>query len=398
MARAKTKAIPKPPKLPTWPTRVAPAARARSAALEQAVRASRTDRGAVSVYADWLQSTGQPEGELIAIMQASHKTPASKKRRTALAVEIGLPLNDLATFGWRDGVFGWLRLENVRDWMDDKFDAVALAEPLFASPLCVALDELRLGVLRWERNELDVPAVIAAAAGHAWAKALPSLHLGDVDDNVDMAHHVIGVVGTAITKAFPNLRRLKLHSGDASWSGPRTFEVEGLALPALETLIVETCAMSKKRLTHLLAAKLPKLTELELWFGDPGYGGDAKAKQLAPLLAGEVHKKVTRLGLRNTSFTDELAGMLGASRIAGRLTHLDLSMGTLGAEGVAALVASRRAYKALATLSIDDNFLSTAEVRAVRAAFAGVQLIAKSQKEPDTSIPGESSRFVSVHE
>ena len=43
-------------------------------------------------------------------------------------------------------------------------------------------------------------------------------------------------------------------------------------LPKLETLILETCAMSSARLGSLLASRLPALETLEIWFGSPDRG------------------------------------------------------------------------------------------------------------------------------
>ena len=373
------------------------AATPRNPALEAAIRGDREDAGAYQVYADWLQANGSPIGELIILEQALAKTkhPTKQRRASEIRGALALPAEDLATFGWRCGMWRWIRLENSADWMDNAFDALAVARPLFESPLCAALEELRIGVLRWEFNHKDVPAVLAAAGKQAWAADLQRLHLGDVDDSVDMAHHVIGDVGKVISKAFPGLVWLKLHSGDQTWEGPKTFEIGGLDLPELTTLVIETCAMSKKRLKHVLEAKLPKLDTLELWFG----GDDANSgpKDVQPLLDGKLFPTLRHLGLRNCKFADELAAALPASSIAKRLESLDLSMGTMSDDGATALAGGARSFPKLKTLSIDDNFLDDA-VRTVKAAFKGVKVVSKEQKEPDDSIEGEIHRFVSVHE
>jgi hypothetical protein len=324
------------------------------------------------------------------LQQQNKKTPAAK-----IIDKLGLPGHDLVTFGWRYGMWQWMRLENSGDWMDKDFDAVALARSVFAQPMCAALEELRIGILRWEYNSTDVPAVLVEARKYAWAAELPKLKLGDVGRNIDMAHHQIGDVAKPISKAFPKLKMLTLHS--SAWGpGDDTFGLSGLALPELRELVIETCSMSKKRLAHVLAAKLPKLEKLELWFGSPNYDCDANIKGLTKLLAGAVHGGVKHLGLRNAEFQNDIAIALASSKIAGRLESLDLSMGTMTEAGADALIAAAKSFGKLTALNLDKNFLTPATIRAVKARFPFVS--AKDQKEPDNSIEGETHYYVSVAE
>jgi uncharacterized protein (TIGR02996 family) len=372
---------------------------ARDVKLEEAIRAAPDDPAPYLVYADWLQAQGSPHGELITVQHALAEKPKDRKlaaREKTLLEALALPPPDLATVGWRWGFFEWLRLENKRDWMDDSFDALALARPLFAAPMCAALRELRLGVLRWEHNEEDVPAVLAEAARQPWAASLQRLHLGDVGRDIDLDHHVIGDVGKLISKVFPALTWLKLHSGGQSWHGKpdKNFGLAGLDLPGLRELTVETCSMSKKRLKALLAAKLPHLERLELWFGSRDYGADATVRDLQLLLGGEVFPGVTQLGLRNFEKTEELARQLPDSPIAARLETLDLSMGTLSDEGAGVLAKGARAFSRLRTLDVDDSFLTPDGVKALRAAFSA-EVISRSQTKEEYE---EGERYVSVGE
>ena len=374
---------------PTKP--VPPGLATRDAALEAAIRADRADPAAYLVYADWLQTHGNPLGNLIVLHHAR-----KLKKANALAATLDIPDPELATVGWRFGMWEWLHLENGRDWMDAAFDPLPLAQRLFASPMCAALEELRIGILRWDHNDEDVPTVLGEAANHAWAADLPKLHLGAVDGNIDMAHHVIGTVGKLITKTFPNLILLKLHSGDQSWRRKGTFEIAGLALPHLTDLVIETCSWSKKRMKDLVAATLPNLERLELWFGSADYGANCTVRDLAPLLDGTVFPRLRTLGLRNAEFANALAEALPAAAIAPRIESLDLSMGTMTDEGATALAAGAKRFKKLKVLSVDDNFLTPHALRGLRAAFPGV--VSKTQKDPDDSIEGELHYYVSVSE
>ncbi len=380
---------------PLSPGKPPPAGTARNATLEATLRAGREDPGPYQVYADWLQQQGNPLGELIVLQQAKKPSPKQKARATAIIEELGLPGPKLATVGWRSGFWQWIRLENTVDWMDNDFDAAALAKNLFAQPMCAALEELRIGILRWDHNADDVPAVLAEARKHAWAADLPRLVLGDVSRDIDMAHHMIGDVGKPISKAFRGLRTLKLHSG--AWDETDdTFGLSGLDLPELRDLVIETCSMSKKRLAHVLAAKLPKLEKLELWFGSENNGCDANIKGLTKLLAGAAHGGVKHLGLRNAEFQNDIAIALSSSKIAGHLESLDLSMGTMTDDGTDALIARAKSFGKLKALKVDDNFLSPAGVRALKKAFPFAT--ANAQKAADDSIEGETHYYVSVSE
>lgn len=364
----------------------------RNEDFEAAIRANREDPAVYAVYADWLQQQGSPLGELIVVQQQNKKPRAAK-----LIDELGLPGDKVATYGWRSGFWQWLRIENEADWMNEKYDAAEVARNLFSRPMCAALEELRIGILRWDHNDVDVPAVLAEARKHAWAADLPKLHLGDVDRNIDMAHHMIGDVGKPISKAFPKLQRLKLHSSEQTWRGGGvTFGISGLDLPELSELVIETCSMSKKRLGHLLAAKLPRLEKLEVWFGSENYGCDASIKSLTKILDGSAFPRVRHLGLCNAEFQNDIAIAMASAKISQQLESLDLSMGTMTEVGAEALIAGAKWFRKLTALKLDKNFLPMETVRAVRKAFPFAT--ADAQKEPDNSVAGETHYYVSVAE
>jgi len=362
---------------------------ARDPELEAAIRADRDDPAAYAVYADWLQQHDNPLGELM--MLSTHKPKTFAKRLG----ELGLPSSELATMQWRHGMWQWLRLENHADWMEPDFDAIALARNAFAQTACAALEELRIGVLRWDFNFQDVPAVLAEARHHAWAADLPRLHLGDTK-NVDLAHHQVGVVGKPISKAFPRLRWLKVRSSGASWRGKgETFSLTGLDLPELRELIVETCSLSKARLAGILAGKLPALERLTLWFGSKDYGADATVKSLAKLLDGSAFPRLVHLGLMNAEIENEIAIALSMSKLARRLESLDLSMGTMTDTGADALIAGRKSFPKLAALDVSDNFLSAEAARALVKAFPFAKV--EDQKTADV-YEGKTYYYVSAHE
>jgi len=376
----------------------APKPGAREPKLEAAMFDARDDAGPALVYADWLTSNGNEWGELITVQAQLEKSRANKAlvaREKALLKKLPMPDKDLGTVTWSRGHIDTLHVFNERDWMDDEYDVMVMLEPLLALPMIDGLRELRTGVIRWDSNDEDVPAVLEAASKRPFAKRLRSLVLGDIPDDIDMDHHVIGDV-RKLSKWFPELTSLKLHSGGASWSGERNFDFGPLSLPRLESLVIETCSMSKKRLKQVLDSALPALTSLELWFGSDDYGANVTAKDLRPLLDGKVFTKTTRVGLKNHEFADELAAAVPGSALAARVEVLDFSMGTLGPDGVKALVAGASKFPRLKSLDVSGNYVTKAETKALQTAFKGVAVKNIDAKELDPEQP--EWRYVSVAE
>ena len=361
---------------------------ARNKELEADIRKDHADPAPYLVYADWLQGQGSPLGDMLVFAQ--HK---KQKQATAIATEAGLPPGDMAKVGWRFGLWQWLHLDNQVD-SNVSFDAVAFAKGLFSSPLCAALEELRIGMLEWETQH--DPDVIAEAGKQPWAKDLVRLRVGDIDDDIDMAHHAIGSIGKDITKAFPNLTSLWMKSG-ASYEGEGTLGFAGLDLPKLTELTIETCAMSRKRMKSILAAKLPNLEKLVLWFGDPQREATAKVADIAPLWSGPLFPKVRHLGLCNTELVTDIIRILPTSKLAPQLESLDLSRGTMSDEDAAELVGSAASFKKLTTLDVSHSWLSAAAVRSLKAAFKGAKVLAKDQQTPYDEDEGRQ-RYVSVSE
>jgi uncharacterized protein (TIGR02996 family) len=390
LAEKKQKGYRDPTKIvaqPTW---------SREPVLEAAIRADREDTGAIDVYADWLQVHGSPLGELITLQRAlaTRKDVRKQRRAAAIVATLGLPDPKLATIGWHWGLWDKLRLENTIDWMDASFDALELARHAFGHPACAALRELRIGILRWDYNHDDVPDVIALAGKQPWAADLESLVLGDVRSDIDMAHHVIGVVGKAIAKAFPKLRRLVLHSSEQTWRRAKTFGFAGLVLPELESLTIETCSLSKTRLRELLAAELPKLTELVVWVGSKETGANVTVRDLAPILDGKAFPRVTTLGICNFEQEDALARTIHAAPVARKLVALDLSKSTLDNTVAAELASHAASFPKLERLNVEENFLTHRGIRSLADAFGTrVRLLSGAQREDD-----DGHRYVAVAE
>src|SRR5262249_2977768 len=108
----------------------------------------------------------------------------------------------------------------------------------------------------------------------------------------------------------------------------------------LKELVVQAGGLPPSVIHEVGAAKLPNLEHLELWLGEPNYGGDATAEDIAPLLKPNVFPKLRYLGLKNSEIQDEIAGVIAMAPVLNQLEVLDLSMGTLSDAGAKALLGS----------------------------------------------------------
>jgi uncharacterized protein (TIGR02996 family) len=352
--------------------------------LEAQIRASRADEAAYLVYADWLTANGDPRGELAMVQ---HKGLHAREQEI-LAANGGFLAGvspEVASVRWKLGTWEMLRFMNEMDWMDPSFDARAVAARLFDHPAAACLGELRVGILRWEENGEDVPALLDEAKGRAFAPYLRKLAIGDGGEmeDVDNAHHPVGDL-SVISAAFPRLEELHIWGYEMALG-------EALELPELRSLRLETCGLSRAALEAVTRPTWAKLERLDLWFGSSDYGSEAALEDLRRLLDGAAIPSVRHLGLMNTELSNEIAFVLGGAKVLAQLESLDLSMGTLDDAGAEALVAAGSAWKHLKTLDVSENFLSDDAIAALGQ--VGPEILDGEQKDAD-----DDYRYVTVSE
>jgi uncharacterized protein (TIGR02996 family) len=353
--------------------------------LEAQLRDAPDDDALAQVYADWLIERGDPRGEL-AMAQLRGDAAREREILDANGGWLAGVSPEVAKIEWRSGRFRKIRVMNYEDWMSADFDTALVAERLLSQPAANCLEELAVGVLRWEYMAQDLHTLLADAAGRPLAPGLRALRLGDCDDiDIDNAHHEIGDLPDL--SVFERLEVLTV------W-GYEIGVPDGLVLPHLRHLALQTCALDTETLGSVLAADVPALRQLELWFGAEDYGGNCGVDDLAPLLDARVHPQVDDLGLKNAEFTNELAKALLGSRILPRLRRLDLSMGTLDDAGADALLAAPDRWRHLETLDLTESFVS--EGRLAALAEIGPKVVgAGDQKDTDDD---DGFRYVSVAE
>jgi uncharacterized protein (TIGR02996 family) len=214
--------------------------------LEKAILADPYDRDAYMVYADWLQSEGDPRGELIALQLANKEAAAKKlidKHEDALLGGLAEHKKthdgrDLDAFAWKFGFIHAARLSHDSYGEEDFEGKVAdILEELLHHPSGRFLTELTL-VWNGDPNEDDLQDLLDILAKKA-PPTLRKLHIGDfkyhgVETEISWYH--VGKLGK-VWKALPNLTHLIVQGGE--------FELGAIDLPNLVSAKFITGGLSK---------------------------------------------------------------------------------------------------------------------------------------------------------
>lgn len=198
---------------------------------------------------------------------------------------------------------------------------------------------------------------------------------------------------TRLLDAFPDLEVLGVRGGES-------LEFPAIRHEHLRTLTVQAGGLPAAVVRGVAASDLPALHDLELWLGTSEYGGDADIADLAPILTGDRLPSLRRLALRNSEIQDAVCAAVAAAPVVARLSELDLSMGVLTDDGVAALLGGQPLTH-LSSLDLHYNYVSTEIGARLTEALtpAGVRLnLDTDDAESDEDDDGSVWRFVSVGE
>lgn len=364
----------------------AAAADKRHPELELALNADPYDASAYAVYADWLQEQGDPRGELMSLQLATEAKRDAKITKAAVALiesKADYFLGPLAdhtktydgrdhdAFTWRFGFIHSAQLSHNQYTNKDFEGSMAeVLETLLRHPSGRFVTELVFGFNN-DPNENSLDDLIGILAKQAPA-TIRKLHFGDFEypDDTEMSWYHVGNLAK-LWKAVPQLRSLIVQGGE--------FEVGTIELPEVVRAEFRTGGLSAAAAKAIAKATWPRIEHLAVWYGDKNYGGTAKVADAAALLDRTDLVGLTSLGIVNTSFTDELCGVLPASKLLPQLTRLDLSMGIMTDDGARLLAAHKDAFKHLAELDVSHNYLTKAGVTALKG--VAKSLVSTRQRE-----------------
>lgn len=166
----------------------------------------------------------------------------------------------------------------------------------------------------------------------------------------------------------------------------------------LRALTIQAGGLPSEVVRGVLDSELPALERLDLWLGVSAYEGNTDLADLAPLLSGTRFPLLDHLGVRNSEIQNEIASAVASAPVVAQLRVLDLSNGTLGDEGAAALLEGQPLTH-LELLDLHHHFLTDAMAERVRSALEphGVRVDLSEKCEP-WGDRGAEGRYTAVSE
>lgn len=369
----------------------APKATQADPSIEAEIEKAPDDPRAYLVYADVLQARQDPLGELIVLQhQGATKAATALVKKHAehfwgrLAKPTGRSLKFESQFGFLKSVsVGWPMAEQDGETEQDCVDDL---NALLDLPIARFLQRLSLGPVTWdeEGEGMSFQVLIDTLVARKRPLTVRELWLGNVGD-WDISNTSTGSFGP-LAPLLPSLEMLTLCAGDIDLG-------KNVSLPLLKHLALRTGSLTKTDLGQLWTLKAPKLESLELWFGDPNYGASGGTGDLTQLLSGSLFPGLKHLGLMNAMFTDKLPELLAKSKVLPKLESLDLSLGTMSDDGLAAMLKHQKAFAHLSVLNLERNGLSPEAVKKTR----GLAKTVKASEQDEERVSKER-RYPAVGE
>lgn len=387
---------------------------ARNADLEAKLIDDPTNVDIHLVYADFLQSNGDPRGELIMLQNAGKTKEAEallEKHADQFYGDV-LPIYRKTIDGSGEDAFEW-RLgfirrailsydSNCEDEIEAEYDddvEIKLEnaiEALLTHPSGALLEEIVIPINMLDDGAYFGPCV-EAISKHG-SKSLRRLRIGRFECaggpggegsyEYEISWTSLGDA-SGLWKALPRLEKLVIQSGLGGSSAESTEDKLGVIdAPNLKHLEIITGGLSKQCAKSVANAKLPSLERLDLWFGSDNYGGDASLEDIEPIFDGENLPKLQRLGLMNASFADDICDRLATAKILPRLSELSLAYGTMTEAGARTL-ASKAGLSHLKVLDVSENYVTADGLKALEGACG--KLVSNSMKSG-------ADRYVSLSE
>jgi hypothetical protein len=236
--------------------------------------------------------------------------------------------------------------------------------------------------MSYDRDEEHPVTPLAAAADRF--PQLRSLFLGEIVMEESEISWIEHVDVSPLVAAYPRLERLTVRGG-------QDLSLDSFQSEHLRELRFESGGLPASVVRSVAASDLPNLEHLEMWLGDPEYGGDATVEDLAPLLSGERLPALRHLGLQDSTIQDDVVAAVAGAPIVARLESLDLSMGVLTDTGAEALL-SGVSLTHLRRLNLRHHYLTEEMTERIRTTLSGVDVNLDEQQDRD------DYRFVAVAE
>lgn len=250
-----------------------------------------------------------------------------------------------------------------------------------------ALEALIIGMWGdpYESGADEVMAALIAQAPQL--PALRAIFMGDMTYEECEISWIVQGSYKPLLDAFPLLEELRIRGGNE-------LVIEPFAHQHLRKLTIESGGLDQKIAEALAQSSMPKLEHLELWLGTDDYGFSGDVDLYRKVLAQLAVPTLKYLGLRDAEIADDLAVWLAEEPLVAQLDILDLSLGTIGDTGAAALLNGSQLGN-LKRLDLSHHYISEENQAKLKALPFAVALDDPQEEDEDD---GETYRYVAVGE
>ncbi|MFE0512154.1 STM4015 family protein [Streptomyces sp. NPDC058964] len=241
----------------------------------------------------------------------------------------------------------------------------------------------------WDEHGIGPVLDLLTADAHRFPR-LRALFLADVESEESEISWIRQGDLTRVLRAWPGLEEIGARGADQ-------LVIEPLRHDRLRTLRIESGGLAADPVRALAACEFPALRHLELWLGTAEYGGECAAEEVTALLTALGRCPGLRhLGVKNSDIQDAVAAAVAEAPVVAGLTSLDLSLGTLGDEGGAALL-SGQPLTHLRSVDLRHHFMSDELACRLRETLEphGVELVLTPARRPSYR---PEARYVAVGE
>lgn len=345
---------------------------ARNPDIEAMILEEPDEFGSYLVYSDWLQSQGDPRGELIMLeyraTQKKHDARLFRRRRqfdkehkARFLPEIVSSMRPIRSSTDEPSdrcavhfAHGFVHSAHIgRHDGDPDHSVRELVQALLHHPSAAFLQELTIGSLRPPRQR-DYRAYhyhpVIAAICQSGPVALRTLMIADVsEDDVALDDIHLGEL-SELWHSLPRLEDLHLRAGSMKLGDIHSDSLRKLRL----TLPLTDPRYRADVLRAMNHAYWPRLAELCL----SGSGERFDIDALPNLLAAEQTPDVHSLTITHTSDTGYIVRRLAESPLLRQLRHLDLSHGDFSDDDVHLITDNPGAFQSLDKLVLDGNLVA----------------------------------------
>lgn len=349
-------------------------------ALEAAIDARPDDVDSWLVWSDAAQAAGDPRGNLVALAHAGQPV---KEALLDLMPVLAPTLQKVHL--WPNKLLDRCRLhmglprEVCFDTREEPGRQHEVIAAVLGAPLGRFVTSVKLALTEDDGDANDWGPSLEALGRYGRVR---SLLLGDFDypDESEISWVRWGNIDAAFR--LPLLEQLHVRGG--------TGDVSAMSSATLRELTIETGCLSRDVITTLVASKLPALTSLRLWTGNPEYGADTARSDIEAVLAW-LPPSIRHLGIENCDYAHELVPLFANHAATKRLRSVSFSKGVLRPEDADLVCSHAAAFAHLETFDLSENQLDDTSSATIVSALPNAK-VADQREDAD----GE--RFVAVGE